>query len=77
MPLGGLIDPAAERTRISKDLAKAEKEISGLEKKLGNADFLARAPKEVVDEQNARLAEEQARRARLLEALETLGQGAS
>ncbi len=77
MPLGGLIDPVAERTRITKDLGKAEKEISGLEKKLGNADFLARAPQEVVDEQKARLTEEQGRRARLLEALEVLGLGAS
>ncbi|MBK7535180.1 MAG: valine--tRNA ligase [Myxococcales bacterium] len=77
MPLGGLIDPVAERARISKDLAKTDKEISAVEKKLGNADFLARAPKDVVDEQHARLAEEQARRGRLLEALQILGQDGS
>jgi valyl-tRNA synthetase len=73
MPLGGLIDPVAEKARIAKDLAKAEKEITGLEKKLGNADFLARAPEDVVVEQRARLAEEQARRQRLVDALATLG----
>jgi valyl-tRNA synthetase len=72
MPLGGLIDVAAEQARIGKDIAKVEKEIAGLEKKLGNADFLARAPEDVVEEQRQRLAEEQIRRQRLADALETL-----
>jgi valyl-tRNA synthetase len=72
MPLGGLIDVAAEKTRIQKDIGKADKEIATLEKKLGNADFLARAPEEVVAEQRARLAEEQARRQRLIDAVATL-----
>jgi len=73
MPLGGLIDVAAEKTRIARDIGKAEKEISVLERKLGNAEFLARAPEDVVAEQRARLAEEQSRRNRLAEALATLG----
>jgi valyl-tRNA synthetase len=75
MPLGGLIDVAAERTRIAKDIARTEKEIAGLEKKLGNADFLARAPEDVVAEQRDRLAEEKARRQRLADALATLSAG--
>jgi valyl-tRNA synthetase len=75
MPLGGLVDLAAEKTRITKELAKADKEISGLEKKLGNADFMARAPEDVVAEQRARLAEEQSRRQRLSDALATLSAG--
>jgi valyl-tRNA synthetase len=72
MPLGGLIDVAAEKTRIAKDIGKADKEISTIERKLGNADFLAKAPEDVVAEQKARLAEEQARRQRLADALATL-----
>jgi len=72
MPLGGLIDVAEERARITKDITKVDKEIALLDKKLGNADFLARAPEDVVEEQRARLAEEQTRRQRLAEALETL-----
>ncbi|MEO7734089.1 MAG: valine--tRNA ligase [Kofleriaceae bacterium] len=77
MPLGGLIDAAAEKTRIAKDIAKAEKEISTLEKKLGNADFLAKAPEDVVAEQRGRLSDERSRRLRLLDALATLSaQGA-
>jgi valyl-tRNA synthetase len=74
MPLGGLIDVAAEKTRIARDISKADKEIDALEKKLGNADFLARAPDDVVAEQKARLAEEKSRRQRLAEALATLDQ---
>jgi valyl-tRNA synthetase len=72
MPLGGLIDAAVEKARIAKDVGKVDKEISTLEKKLGNADFLARAPEDVVEEQRVRLAEEQTRRQRLALALETL-----
>ncbi|HMG20212.1 MAG TPA: class I tRNA ligase family protein, partial [Kofleriaceae bacterium] len=75
MPLGGLIDVAAEKSRIAKEIAKAEKEISALEKKLGNAEFLARAPEDIVAEQRARLAEEQSRRQRLADALATLSSG--
>ncbi|MEO8553340.1 MAG: class I tRNA ligase family protein, partial [Kofleriaceae bacterium] len=72
MPLGGLIDPVAEKARIAKDIEKAKKEISVLEKKLGNADFVAKAPEEVVAEQKARLAEENSRLARLIDALRTI-----
>ena len=71
MPLGQ-IDVVAEKARIAKDIAKTDKEIVGLEKKLANADFLARAPEDVVAEQRARLAEEQARKHRLTDALAIL-----
>jgi valyl-tRNA synthetase len=73
MPLGGLIDFAAERTRIQKDIAKTEKEIATLEKKLENADFLAKADPGVVVENRERLVEENEKKQRLVEALETLG----
>lgn len=73
MPLGGLIDPAAERARIAKDIAKTEKEIATLEGKLGNRNFVDRAPAEVIAEHRARLADEQAVLARLGDALQTLG----
>ncbi|MCW5806097.1 MAG: valine--tRNA ligase [Deltaproteobacteria bacterium] len=73
MPLGGLIDVAAERARIGKDIGKVEKEIAALEKKLGDAKFVERAPEDVVAEQRQRLADEQTRRQRLVDALGTLG----
>ncbi|MEZ4367160.1 MAG: valine--tRNA ligase [Kofleriaceae bacterium] len=73
MPLGGLIDVAAERTRLAKEISKAAKDVDGLDKKLGNADFIARAPEEVIAEQRARLVDERARHQRLVEALASLG----
>jgi valyl-tRNA synthetase len=72
MPLGGLIDVAAEKARITKEIGAAEKEIATLDKKLGNADFRARAPEDVVAEQERRLAEESERVRRLKDALDTL-----
>jgi len=72
MPLGGLIDPVAEKARLAKEIEKAQKEIGTLEKKLGNADFVAKAPEDVVAEQKARLAEEKSRAERLIEALKTV-----
>ena len=57
MPLAGLVDVEAEKARIGRDLAKADNEIAHLEKKLGNPQFVEKAPPEVVAEQRARLAE--------------------
>jgi valyl-tRNA synthetase len=72
MPLGGLVDIGAERTRITKEIGKTEKDISGIEKRLENADFLARAPEEVVAELRARLDDERARLGRLRDATAAL-----
>jgi len=44
-----LIDIAAERRRLEKDLAAAEKELAGTTGKLGNDAFLAKAPADVVE----------------------------
>ncbi len=72
VPLAGLVDIDAEKARIRKEIGKTEKEVSGIERKLGNEKFLARAPQEVVDEQHRRLAEEKQRAKLLAEALEFL-----
>ena len=48
IPLAGVIDIAAEKARLSKAIAKNEGEISRIEKKLGNAKFVANAPEEIV-----------------------------
>ncbi|MEM8789466.1 MAG: valine--tRNA ligase [Pseudomonadota bacterium] len=55
LPLADVIDLAAERARLTKARGKLDKEISGLQAKLGNAKFVANAPEEVVDEARARL----------------------
>jgi valyl-tRNA synthetase len=77
MPLGSLIDPKTEKARIAKDIAKVIKEIEVIEKKLGNADFVSRAPEDVIAENHARLAEEKARKQRLEDALALLEKGAA
>lgn len=47
--LKGIIDFGAEEERLKKEIVKIEKELTGVEKKLGNASFLAKAPADVVD----------------------------
>ena len=57
LPLAGIVDGKAEKARLEKALGKVEKEAAGIEKKLGNPGFLAKAPEEVVEENRERLAE--------------------
>jgi valyl-tRNA synthetase len=70
--LSGAIDVPAERARLAKDLAAAQKEIVGAEAKLGDAGFLAKAPEPVVAKIRARLAGAQADVARIGARLEAL-----
>ncbi|HRZ52761.1 MAG TPA: valine--tRNA ligase, partial [Candidatus Contendobacter sp.] len=57
IPMAGLIDKAAETTRLDKEIAKLRKEAERGVAKLGNADFLGRAPAEVVEKERTRVAE--------------------
>src|SRR6266481_6032222 len=56
--LEGVVDVAAERARLQKEIDKARKETSFLEGKLGRPDFVERAPAEVVARDRERLAEQ-------------------
>ncbi|QIK40920.1 valine--tRNA ligase [Pontivivens nitratireducens] len=56
LPLAGLVDVKAEEARLDKALAKLAKEIGGLNGKLRNEKFLAKAPEDIVAEQRDRLA---------------------
>jgi valyl-tRNA synthetase len=72
LPLAGVVDVAKEKARLEKDDVKLVGEVSKIEKKLGNADFVAKAPEEVVVENRERLAELAAERAKIQEALTRL-----
>jgi valyl-tRNA synthetase len=69
LPLAEVIDLGAERARLAKERAKADAEARKIEQKLGNADFVARAPEEVVEENRERLEAARAEMARLDAAL--------
>ena len=72
LPLKGVIDLSAERARLAKEMQKAEADIARVDAKLGNANFVARAPEEVVEEEKEKRAEALARKAKIAEALERL-----
>ncbi|MBY8880742.1 valine--tRNA ligase [Actinacidiphila acidipaludis] len=65
LDLSGTIDVAAERKRLAKDLAVAEKEKADTTRKLGNEAFLAKAPEPVVAKIRTRLATAEADIARI------------
>ncbi|KJS35783.1 MAG: valyl-tRNA synthetase [Rhodospirillaceae bacterium BRH_c57] len=73
LPLEGIIDVAAEKTRLDKEIKKQDGEIKKLSGKLNNEAFTAKAPPEVVEEQRERLVESEAAKARLTAALARLG----
>jgi valyl-tRNA synthetase len=73
LPLGNVIDLAKERARLEKDIQRAETEIAKLDAKLNNADFVARAPEEIIDEQRQRRADAESLASRLREAVRRLG----
>jgi valyl-tRNA synthetase len=70
--LSGLVDLAAERARLAKEMAKCDADIARVDAKLGNPNFVARAPEEVVDEEKEKRDEAHARKAKIAEALEQL-----
>jgi valyl-tRNA synthetase len=57
VPMAGLIDKAAEITRLEKEIDKATKELQRLQGKLGNEKFVANAPADVVEKEQAKLAD--------------------
>jgi valyl-tRNA synthetase len=72
MPLAGVIDLAAERARLAKESQKLDDEIDRFDRKLGNAQFVEKAPEDVIEEQRQRRADAVERRQRLKEAADRL-----
>ncbi|MGB8992131.1 MAG: valine--tRNA ligase [Desulfobaccales bacterium] len=55
MPLTGIIDFAEEAKRLDRELEKLGKDVSQAKRKMSNEDFLAKAPPEVVQKEQAKL----------------------
>ncbi|OAI50994.1 valine--tRNA ligase [Betaproteobacteria bacterium SCGC AG-212-J23] len=68
------VDPAAERARLKKEIARLEGEIVKAKAKLGNASFVDRAPASVVEQERKRLADFEATLAKLKDQLRKLGE---
>jgi len=70
LPLKGVIDLAAERARLAKEMQKADADIARVDAKLNNPNFMARAPEEVVEEEQEKREEALARKTKIAEALD-------
>jgi valyl-tRNA synthetase len=70
--LAGVVDLAAERQRLAKELKKAEDEIRFLDGKLARPEFVERAPAEVVERERGRLEEQRRLRTKLGDSLHSI-----
>jgi valyl-tRNA synthetase len=73
LPVGEVVDLTTERVRLEREIGKLAAEIDRGRQKLATTDFVARAPAEVIDQQRERLAEAEATRERLAQALRRIG----
>ena len=73
LPLAGIVDIPAEKARLKKEIEKNRGEITKIDAKLNNADFMKRAPEEVVEEQRERREDAMLRVGKLEDALSRLG----
>ncbi|MBT8092155.1 MAG: valine--tRNA ligase [Gammaproteobacteria bacterium] len=74
VPMKGLIDVAAERARLDKQVGKVKADLAKSEGKLGNEKFVNNAPAAVVSQEQERVAEFRKRLSQLAEQLEKLDQ---
>lgn len=72
IPLEGLIDVDSEIKRLKKDLRKVEENISLLDRKLLNEDFIRKAPQEVVEKDKKRYNEFMVKKERIIEGINRL-----
>jgi valyl-tRNA synthetase len=72
VPIADHVDFGAEAERLKKEIAKVDKDIDGLDKKLANVRFVERAPAEVVAKDRARLESCRAERDTLVASLDRI-----
>ena len=73
IPLAELVDLEAERARLAKEIEKAEKYLTSIEKKLSNEKFVSKAPEAVVQRERDNLDKTRALIAQLKESAAALG----
>jgi valyl-tRNA synthetase len=74
VPLRGAVDAQEVCKRLERDLAKVQKELDGVEKKLARADFVDRAPAEIVQKEREKVDRLRERRTTLVGHLDVLRQ---
>lgn len=72
LPLKGMIDPTKELARLKREIEEKENFIKILEQKLRNKEFLKKAPKPLVEKEQARLLETRQNLKKLLEQMASL-----
>lgn len=72
LPLEGLVDAAAEKVRLSKELEKVQAEIVKAEERLSNPSFTQKAPPNVLAEHQKRLADWKSKRDQVQASLDRL-----
>ena len=72
LPLIGVIEIAVERTRLAKELQKADADIARVDAKLGNEKFVANAPEEIIEGEKEKREEAVGRKKKIAEALDRL-----
>ena len=72
LPLGGVIDTAAETKRLGREIEKAESDLGKMDAKLSNPQFMAKAKEEAVEEARERKAELEGAIVRLKAAIKRL-----
>jgi valyl-tRNA synthetase len=71
--LEGIVDLAAERQRLEKEIRRAEEAIAFGRAKLARPEFAERAPAEIVDKEREKVAQQEALREKLVASLSWVG----
>src|SRR5206468_1362255 len=74
VPLAGLVNLQEENKRLEREIGKVANDLAAVQRKLGDAKFVERAPEEVVEKERERAAQLEEKRLSLEKSLERLRQ---
>jgi valyl-tRNA synthetase len=74
LPLAGLVDLAAERTRLQKEIDNIDKQLQRIDGLLGNPGFVNKAPADVIERERGKQGELQGKRTQLVDRLADLSE---